>query len=217
MSLSERYSLSNSSPVVVSSAGSNINVNFKRTIKQTEKIKEKHNAPDNDGKKIFAVLSGLAVLSVAGLGIAALIRKGKMTPPKGVVNTAGGAQNAASSVSQTNVKSAVSETFASGQKDISGVLQQKGRQNVRNINGASTKKDFSNNINRGAKQSGRNNIASFRIKQAEARSNISKKNIAVQQTLKDANKSIVSSEGNIKNAGQGIKSATDTRLLDKKA
>ncbi len=201
-------------PAAVSSAGSNINVNFKRTTNQAEKIKEKHNTSNDDGNKIFAALSALAVLSVAGLGIAAGFRKGKTD----VHGTVKGVQSATGNISRTNIKtSSVSETFASGQKDISEALQQKGRQNVQNINSASTKKDFSNNINRGAKRGSGNDIASFRTKQTEARSNISKKNIAVQQTLKDTNKSIASSEGNIKNAGQGIKSAADTQFLDKKA
>lgn len=192
-------------------AKSNIDNNFKHSTNNNDIPKENDTRFDDGGRKICIALSGLAVLSLAGIGIVAVLRKGKAVPSKDSASTIKGIQNTVD-FSQVSAKTMITpETISTVQKDVLKPVQQ--------INGQLIQSTSYSPVRRNP-VSGRNeNIRPDVMKQTEAeiRANMLKKNAAAQQILKDSNKNIITSVGEIKNAGQGIKNAASVQLLDGKA
>lgn len=193
-------------------AKSNIDNNFKRSTNNNDVPKANNTNFNDDRRKICIALSGLAVLSLAGIGIAAALRKGKAVPSKDSASTIKGIQNTVD-FSQVSAKTMITpETISTVQKDVSKPVQQ--------INGQFIQSTSYSPVRRNP-VSGRNeNIrpdVTMKQTEAEIRANMLKKNAIAQQILKDSNKNIITSVGEIKNAGQGIKNATSVQLLDGKA
>lgn len=186
----------------IASTSTNINVNQKPKTNPVEKIKEKYNSLDDGEKRICGALSGLAVLSLGGLGIALGLNKGKVNPSQ-LVNEAqtivdNGAKAAAEVVEE--VSQAVSTVKP--QKSVVEIAQQASEQFEKGGNYAKIRRQAASNLDKKSKDVIKDQLAQVRAGRI-------KSEISNQINNANNNRSIVSSIGEITNANQGMKSAVN--------